>query len=267
MQYAAGCLAADLTTLDLTAGSVAKYAGKARVHIGAGGQACGHALRTRGPSRHPAAFVRRPELQGAHQFRPPPPALGAQLPASQPASGGAGGGALRAPIKQRCATQVVAGTTTYVLKIAAAEAECRGFCDADATRGMLEMENDAMRLIAQAGVSVPEPLPAKDGGEIVRLEQLGGACEEAGTCFVRLITFLGGTLLGDVPEYVVPVLPALSLDSAGADRADWIVRPRGPQAPQQPATAFRRMSGAHGSRSAPPSPPPLPWRAHHPSLG
>mgnify|MGYP002635546119 CR=1 len=87
-----------------------------------------------------------------------------------------------------------------MLKIAAANAECRGFCDADATRGMLEMENDAMGLIAQAGVSVPEPLPAKDGSKIVRLEQLGGACEETGACFVRLITFLGGTLLAEVPE-------------------------------------------------------------------
>jgi Ser/Thr protein kinase RdoA (MazF antagonist) len=94
----------------------------------------------------------------------------------------------------------VAGGSTYVLKIAAANAECRGFCDADATRGMLEMENDAMGLIAQAGVSVPEPLPAKDGSKIVRLEQLGGACEETGACFVRLITFLGGTLLAEVPE-------------------------------------------------------------------
>ena len=65
---------------------------------------------------------------------------------------------------------------------------------------MLEMENDAMGLIAQAGVSVPEPLPAKDGSKIVRLEQLGGACEETGACFVRLITFLGGTLLAEVPE-------------------------------------------------------------------
>ena len=90
-----------------------------------------------------------------------------------------------------------------MLKIAAANAECRGFCDADATRAMLEMENDAMGLMAQAGVSVPEPLPAKDGSKIVRLEQLGGVCEEKGTCFVRLITFLDGTLLAEIPEYVV----------------------------------------------------------------
>ena len=87
-----------------------------------------------------------------------------------------------------------------MLKIAAANAECRGFCDADATRGMLEMENDAMGLIARAGVSVPEPLPGQSGSKIIRLEQLGGACEETGTCFVRMITWLGGTLLGDVPE-------------------------------------------------------------------
>ena len=87
-----------------------------------------------------------------------------------------------------------------MLKIAAANAECRGFCDADATLGMLEMENDAMGLIAQAGVSVPEPLAGKGGSKIIQLEQLGGACEEAGTCFVRLITFLGGTLLAEVPE-------------------------------------------------------------------
>ena len=88
-----------------------------------------------------------------------------------------------------------------MLKIAAAESECRGYCDADATRGMLEMENGAMRLISDAGVSVPEPLPAKNGAEIVRLEQLGGAVSETGACFVRLITFLGGTLLAEVPTH------------------------------------------------------------------
>ena len=99
----------------------------------------------------------------------------------------------------RC-PQIANGSDAYVLKIAAANAECRGFCDAAATLGMLEMENDAMGLIAQAGVSVPEPLAGKSGSKIIRLEQLGGACEETGTCFVRLITFLGGTLLAEVPE-------------------------------------------------------------------
>ena len=97
--------------------------------------------------------------------------------------------------------RVAAGGGGYVLKVAAAGAECRGFCDAAATRGMLEMENTAMRRIAEVGVAVPTPVSGVAGGEIVQLEQLGGACEEAGTCFVRLITFLPGTLLAEVPEH------------------------------------------------------------------
>ena len=97
--------------------------------------------------------------------------------------------------------RVAAGGAGYVLKVAAAGAECRGFCDAAATRGMLEMENTAMRRIAEVGVAVPTPVNGVAGGEIVQLEQLGGACEEAGTCFVRLITFLPGTLLAEVPEH------------------------------------------------------------------
>ena len=86
------------------------------------------------------------------------------------------------------------------LNAAASATLLRRCCDAAATLGMLEMENDAMGLVAQAGVSVPEPLAGKSGSKIIRLEQLGGACEETGTCFVRLITFLGGTLLAEVPE-------------------------------------------------------------------
>lgn len=40
---------------------------------------------------------------------------------------------------------------SYCLKFAAENAECRGFCDAAATRAMCEMENEAMEIVRQAG--------------------------------------------------------------------------------------------------------------------
>ena len=93
---------------------------------------------------------------------------------------------------------------SFVLKIAAAEAECRGYCDAEATKGMMEMENEAMRLMAAAGVTVPSLIAAVSpgcGGDIVTLEHLGAASKEPGTCFVRLISFLPGVVLAEVQPH------------------------------------------------------------------
>ena len=74
---------------------------------------------------------------------------------------------------------------TFVLKIAAAEAECRGFCDEAATKGMMEMENQAMQLMASAGVSVPSLVPTAAGGELVMLDQLGAGSAEPGSAATR----------------------------------------------------------------------------------
>jgi Ser/Thr protein kinase RdoA (MazF antagonist) len=125
-----------------------------------------------------------------------------------------------------------------VLKIAAAEAECRGFCDADATRGMMEMENQAMSLMAAAGVSVPTPLltvgAAGDGADddgaggaaaaasaaVVQLQGLGGDSRpEAGVCFARLISFLPGTLLAKVAAHPPCLLRRLGAALGRMDRA------------------------------------------------
>eukprot|EP01051_Picozoa_sp_SAG22_P000743 SAG22_NODE_23_length_31399_cov_35.631313_12_plen_101_part_00 len=44
-----------------------------------------------------------------------------------------------------------AAGTNYCLKFAAENAECRGFCNAAATKAMCDMENEAMDVIRAAG--------------------------------------------------------------------------------------------------------------------
>jgi Ser/Thr protein kinase RdoA (MazF antagonist) len=57
----------------------------------------------------------------------------------------------------------------YVLKVAAANAECRGFADEAATREQLMLENAAMRALHAGGVSVPRPLRAKSSQDVIRV--------------------------------------------------------------------------------------------------
>lgn len=57
----------------------------------------------------------------------------------------------------------------YVLKIAAAYAECRGCADEAATYEQLQLENAAMRALFAGGVSVPRPLRAKTSEDVIRL--------------------------------------------------------------------------------------------------
>jgi Ser/Thr protein kinase RdoA (MazF antagonist) len=56
-----------------------------------------------------------------------------------------------------------------VLKVAAANAECRGFADEAATREQLMLENAAMRALHAGGVSVPRPLRAKLSQDVIRV--------------------------------------------------------------------------------------------------
>ena len=57
----------------------------------------------------------------------------------------------------------------YVLKVAAAHAECRGGADAASTLEQLQLENAAMRALHAGGVSVPRPLRAKTSEDVVRV--------------------------------------------------------------------------------------------------
>jgi Ser/Thr protein kinase RdoA (MazF antagonist) len=110
------------------------------------------------------------------------------------------------------------GAGCYVLKIAAAEAECRGYCDAEATKGMMEMENEAIRLMAGAGVSVPA-LATAGGSDIVVLEQLGAKATGPGTCFVRLISFLPGVIYAELKEHPPCLLRRIGVCLGLMDRA------------------------------------------------
>lgn len=113
----------------------------------------------------------------------------------------------------------------FVLKIAAAEAECRGHCDAEATKEMMEMENHAMHLMAGAGVVVPKPMEllGSTGCQVLRLDHLGQAACEEGICFVRLISFLPGTVLAKVTPHPLCLLQRLGACLARMDIAlvDW----------------------------------------------
>lgn len=57
----------------------------------------------------------------------------------------------------------------YVLKVAAARAECRGGADEASTSEQLQLENAAMRALHAGGVNVPRPLRAKTSEDVVRL--------------------------------------------------------------------------------------------------
>ncbi|KAJ1638413.1 hypothetical protein T492DRAFT_1140007 [Pavlovales sp. CCMP2436] len=60
-------------------------------------------------------------------------------------------------------------TPRVVLKVSAANAECRGFADETATLQQLRLENATMRALHAGGVSVPRPLRAKTAQDVVRV--------------------------------------------------------------------------------------------------
>lgn len=135
----------------------------------------------------------------------------------------------------------VNGTARYVLKVAAAGAECRGFADDGATLAQLRLENAAMRALHARGVSVALPLRASTGEDVVRVpapaaaggaacapasaDARGARCSPPGstpstpsrrhaepppTEFVRLLTFERGELLARV-QHSRPLLRALGV--------------------------------------------------------
>lgn len=93
--------------------------------------------------------------------------------------------------------------TTYVLKIAAAGAACRGRASSAATRAALECEHAMMRAVRTAGVRAPTVI-ASDGGDT--LVQFAW---EARTCFARVITWVPGRPLSALRGH----------DASGLDRA------------------------------------------------
>jgi len=87
------------------------------------------------------------------------------------------------------------GESDFVLKIAAAGADCRGFADAETTRGQLQLENDLMGLLAKDGVCVPCLQQTTAGEEIHPFHGENGG---DGQNFVRIISFLPGNVLAKV---------------------------------------------------------------------
>jgi len=83
---------------------------------------------------------------------------------------------------------------TYALKIAATEAECRGFCDSETTAAALECEGRMMEHLAQradpAVLRVPRVVKAADGSAVVRLDPQGSR-------FARLVTWVDGRPLSE----------------------------------------------------------------------
>lgn len=97
----------------------------------------------------------------------------------------------------------VRDTTTYVLKIAAAGAACRGCVNSEGTKAALECEHAMMRAVRTAGVRAPTVI-ASDGGDT--LVQFAW---EARTCFARVISWVPGRPLSALRGH----------DSSDLDRA------------------------------------------------
>jgi len=78
---------------------------------------------------------------------------------------------------------VKSGSNEYVLKIS----------NAFETKINLDLQNKAMRHLFDHGVSVPSPVLSISGEEIISLNAKSGQ-----TLFIRILTYLPGTLLSDV---------------------------------------------------------------------
>ncbi len=60
---------------------------------------------------------------------------------------------------------------TSVFQVAVAGAECRAFADVEATVSQLSLENEAMKLLYDAGIGVPLPMRSKQGLDVEMVQQ------------------------------------------------------------------------------------------------